>query len=513
LAAAEVVAPRASGYSAPVSAAGTIVCVDDQPEVRRLLAELLAARGRRVETFPTGDAAEAYLASHEADLLILDLDLGPGTRGGLEVCRDVHRAYPDLPIIILTGHGGVDDAIAAVRAGAVDLVTKNPDLEDRLALSVGKLDRILGHLRQAQGQARALDAENRALRATNERLRKLAGRRWQIVGDSATLQAVMARIERVAPVPRPVLILGPRGTGKELVARAIHTLSPRASEPFVTINCAAVPESLLESELFGHEEGAFTGATRQKEGKFELADGGTLFLDEIGNMSMEFQAKILRVLEYQRFERVAGSESIQVNVRVIAATNVDLKAAIAAGTFRADLYDRLAFEVLHLPPLADRLEDVPALAVHFLSRFRAEVAGVPARELSADALDRLAQYDYPGNVRELKHIVERAAYLASAEVIGAADVLAALPPEAKPAARRDSRADLGAALAASGPTGESFDDDPARPLPERVDAFEARLCRDALERTRYRQKEAAALLGLTYDQFRQRYRKYNLGKD
>ncbi len=226
------------------------------------------------------------------------------------------------------------------------------------------------------------------------------------------MRTVMTKIEKVAPVPRPVLVLGPRGTGKELVARAIHMLSPRASEPFITINCAAVAESLLESELFGHEEGAFTGATKQKEGKFELADGGTLFLDEIGNMSLDFQAKILRVLEYQRFERVAGSESIQVNVRVIAATNADLKQAMAAGKFRPDLYDRLAFEVIHLPSLSQRLEDVPVLAAYFLARFRQDVAGITVKEISAEAFDRLAQYDYPGNVRELKNVVERAVYMA-----------------------------------------------------------------------------------------------------
>jgi psp operon transcriptional activator len=299
------------------------------------------------------------------------------------------------------------------------------------------------------------------------------------------------------PVPRPVLVLGPRGTGKELVARALHMLSPRASEPYITINCAAVAESLLESELFGHEEGAFTGATKQKEGKFELADGGTLFLDEIGNMSLEFQAKILRVLEYQRFERVAGSESIQVNVRVIAATNADLKEAMANGTFRRDLYDRLAFEVIQLPGLAQRMDDVPVLATYFLNRFRQDVAGVNVREISAEAFDRLAQYDYPGNIRELKNVVERAVYMATGEVLTGADVDLALPPEAQQAPA----------------PGMGFADDPKMPLPERVEAFEAWLCKDALERTRYKQKEAAQLLGLTYDQFRQRYRKYALGKE
>jgi psp operon transcriptional activator PspF len=472
---------------------GTIVCVDDQAEVRRLLGDVFRARGSNVVSFDDGEDAIKWLESNEADLVVLDLDLGAGRRTGIEICKSIRGRRPELPVIILTGHGTIDDAIAAVKAGAVDFITKDPYLEDKLEISVEKVERILQHALDRK----RLEDENRELRASNERLRKAAVRgRWQIVGDSQAMRTVATKIEKVAPVPRPVLVLGPRGTGKELVARAIHVLSPRASEPFITINCAAVPESLLESELFGHEEGAFTGATKQKEGKFELADGGTLFLDEIGNMSLDFQAKILRVLEYQRFERVAGSESIQVNVRVIAATNADLKQAISDGKFRPDLYDRLAFEQIHLPPLAKRMEDVPPLAVYFLNRFRVEVAGITVKEISAEAFDRLAQYDYPGNVRELKNVVERAVYMAPGESLTAADIDAALPPEAQ-----------------SMPDATAYADDPRLPLDQRVDAYEAWLCRDALERTRYKQKEAAQLLGITYDQFRQRYRKYALGKE
>jgi DNA-binding NtrC family response regulator len=472
---------------------GTIVCVDDQAEVRRLLGDVFRAKGGNVVSFDDGEDAIRWLGENEADLVILDLDLGPGRRTGIEICKAIRGRLPELPIIILTGHGTIDDAVMAVKAGAVDFITKDPYLEDKLEISVEKIERIIKHALDRK----RLEAENKQLRATNERLRKAGSPRWQIVGDSKAMHTVMAKIEKVAAVPRPVLVLGPRGTGKELVARAIHMLSPRASEPYVTINCAAVAESLLESELFGHEEGAFTGATKQKEGKFELADGGTLFLDEIGNMSLDFQAKILRVLEYQRFERVAGSESIQVNVRVIAATNADLKQAMADGTFRPDLYDRLAFEVITLPGLFQRMDDVPVLATYFLNRFRQEVAGVNVREISAEAFDRLAQYDYPGNVRELKNVVERAVYMATGEVLTGADVDLALPPEAQQAPA----------------PGMGFADDPKMPLPERVEAFEAWLCKDALERTRYKQKEAAQLLGLTYDQFRQRYRKYALGKE
>ena len=396
---------------------GTIVCVDDQAEVRRLLGDVFRARGSSVVGFDDGEDAITWLGSNDADLAVLDLDLGPNRRSGIEICRALRARLPDLPIIILTGHGTIDDAVAAVKAGAVDFITKDPYLEDKLEISVEKVERILQHALDRK----RLEEENRELRATNERLRKAAGRRWQIVGDSPAMRQVMTKIEKVAPVPRPVLVLGPRGTGKELVARAIHTLSPRASEPYITINCAAVAESLLESELFGHEEGAFTGATKQKEGKFELADGGTLFLDEIGNMSLEFQAKILRVLEYQRFERVAGNESIQVNVRVIAATNRDLDKEIAAGRFREDLYYRLNVVNVDLPPLRQRGEDVLVIARYLLSRYAREY-DVKVKGLSPNAAVAIRKHAWPGNIRELENRIKKAIVLCESSVIGPDDL-------------------------------------------------------------------------------------------
>lgn len=479
--------------------AATIVAVDDQHEVRRLLTDIFHSRGKPLRGFASGEEAVAYLGAHapRVELVVLDLDLGSGRKSGIEICRELRTSHPDLPIIILTGHGTIDDAVAAVKAGADDFIVKDPYLEDKLDLSVEKIERMLAHVRER----RRLEGENRELRATNERLRRLAGQRWHIVGDSAALKKILTKIERVAPVPRPVLVLGERGTGKELIARAIHHLSPRSSEPFVTINCAAVPESLLESELFGHEEGAFTGATKQKEGKFELADGGTLFLDEIGNMPMEFQAKILRVLEYQRFERVAGAESIQVDVRVIAATNADVRQQMDEGRFRRDLYDRLAFEIIDLPALRERMDDVPSLAVYFLNRFREEVAGITVREIAPEVFDQLAAYDFPGNVRELKNVIERAVYSATGTRLTGEDIEAALPAPRQ-----------GEPVPALWQVG-SYVDDVSLPLGNRVDAFERALCKEALERTRYNQKEAAALLGMTYDQFRQRYRKYGLRKE
>ena len=463
----------------------TIVVVDDQAEVRELLRELFGDRGKPIETFAAGDAALAYLREHSADvaLVLLDLDLGPTERGGLEVMEDVRRLDAELPVIILTGKGTIDTAVAAVKAGATDFIEKDPYLEDKIDLSISKVERMLAVSRERDQLAES----NRHLQQRVDQLLQQSEDRYRLVGSSPAHHDVLERIVRVAPLPRPVLILGERGTGKELVAHAVHQASARCGGPFVVMNCGAVTETLLESDLFGHERGAFTGATQRKAGKFELADGGTLFLDEIGNMSPEFQIKILRVLEYQRFSRVAGTREIEVDVRVIAATNADLDEAMQQGRFRRDLYDRLAFEVIRLTPLRERPRDIEPLSEHFLERFRQEVTGVRCRAIGPGAAASLQSYNYPGNIRELKNVVERAAYAAQGGVIEAEDVRRALPSHG-PAAAQVGQG--------------SFTD--------QVEAYERRLLSDALGRTEWNQKEAAALLDLSYDQFRHMYRKYKL---
>lgn len=460
--------------------------VDDQLPVRELLEDVFNSDEVHVASFADGETAMNYMASSSANLAIIDIDLGPGKMNGLEVCKAIRAEHPHLPIIILSGERGGNAEQKAKEAGADDFIEKDPHLAETLTLSVDKVKRILDLV----GEASRLRRENKNLRDRNASLAQELGHRWNIVGNSDSIQGVLEKVRRVAPVPRPVLILGERGTGKELVARALHSLSPKSTAPFVTINCAAVPESLLESELFGHEQGAFTGATTQKQGKLEQADGGTLFLDEVGDMSLSFQAKLLRALEIQRFERVAGNEAIQVSVRVIAATNVDLVQAIAEKKFRADLYDRLSFEVLELPPLRERKEDIPELAEHFLQRFGEEFIGLRVRGFRKESLALLQSYDFPGNVRELKNIVERALYSANGDHVEKEEMAAAIPRVQK---------------------AQRFTDDEAQPLPKRVEAFERQICLEALQETKFNQKEAAEKLGITYDQFRQRYKKYKLG--
>lgn len=453
-----------------------VIVVDDQPEVLDLLTELLRSHGRATRGFQDGDQALGAIedGSEDAELVVLDLDLGPGRRNGMEILSDLRALDPALPVIILTGKGTIDDAVHAMRLGATDFIEKDPRLGERLDLQMEKLERLL--------QVRR---DNRRLQRQNQLLRERAGL-GKMVGAQGGLRQVVDKIQALADIPRPVLILGERGTGKELVAAALHDASARHKGPFVTVNCAALPESLVEAELFGHEKGAFTDAREARPGRFELADGGTLFLDEVGNMPPPVQQKILRAIEYQRFERVRGSRPVEVDVRVTAATNVDLDEEMQAGRFRRDLYDRLAFDTIRVPPLRERRGDIPALCHHFIKRFRGEVAGVVCTGISDQALEHLGKLPFPGNVRELKNQIERAAYRCQADTITPADLDAAGPG--------------GGPAPASG-TG-SFH--------EQVADFERQLLARALGEAGDNMATAARQLGLGYDQMRRLVKKHGL---
>ena len=345
-----------------------------------------------------------------------------------------------------------------------------PPLEPRGATLLGKLRGLL----EAVARTRVLDEQNAALRSTVQA-------RFHLVGESRAMARLIERVQRVATVPRPVLVVGERGSGKELVARAIHFAGGPATRPIVVVNCAAFSDALLESELFGHEKGAFTGAETTRRGKFEQADGGTLFLDEIGNMSLPFQQKILRVVEYGTYHRVGGTQELRTTARVIAATNVDLRARMRAGGFLRDLYDRLSFEEIEVPALRDRKGDVEVLARHFLNQFAREIPAFRGKTLARSAIDALERYPFPGNVRELKNIIERAAYRDTDPEITASDL---------------------GLLAADEPVGDG-----GGAFHARVEAYRRRLLVDALAQAEGNQAEAARLLGLQYHQFRYFHRR------
>jgi len=467
-----------------------IVIADDQAEVRDALVRSLEREGRTATAFDTGAAAAALVEQQpdSVDLVILDLDFGPNQPGGLEILKRIRETNADVPVIILTGKGTVENAVASLRAGASDFIEKDFYLEDRLELSLEKVDRLLSVLRENT----RLRAENADLDREVRYYRAEFGRRYQVVGRSPKMQQVLEVAARVASIPRPVLILGERGTGKELVAAAVHYGGIRSERPFVKVNCAALTSSLLESELFGHVKGAFTGATEARPGRFEAANGGTLFLDEVANTTPEFQQNVLRAIEYQEVQRVGGQEPIHVDVRVVAATNADLDEEMREGRFREDLYDRLRFEVIRIPPLRERREDVLPLAKFFVQQVSEEMADVENRPFSSAASKRLLAYDWPGNVRELKFAAERAACIAAGKSIEVPD----LPPEvAGPAADGEADAAGGTAV-----------------FEERVMAYEVGLLRDALDACGWNQREAASRLKLSYDQFRHYYRKYGLKK-
>jgi DNA-binding NtrC family response regulator len=440
-----------------------ILVVDDEEPQRRVLAGFLRKAGYDVVAVGGADEALAVVAARTVDLVLTDLRM-PG-RTGVELLDGVRGVNPEIPVVVMTAYGTVASAVDAMKRGAADYLAKPVDLDELEVLVARTLER------------RALVSENRALREQLESRYRLAG----LETANARMQEAINVAARAAASRATILVQGESGTGKELLARAIHYASPRRRAPLVSVNVAALPETLLESELFGHERGAFTGADREHRGRFELADGGTLFLDEIGDLPRGTQVKLLRVLQGQSFERLGGTRTIKVDVRLLAATHRDLPAMARAGEFREDLYFRLNVVAIALPPLRERREDIPLLVDEFLRRFADEGR---ARSVSREAMDLLLKHDYPGNVRELENLVHRAVVLARGDVITTADLplhLAGLRPEAR---------------------GEEAS------FAERVEGFEKALIYEALDRAGGVQTRAAAALGMTERHLRYKLKKY-----
>ena len=435
-----------------------ILIVEDEEKLRRVIAMHLESSG--YETICAGSAEEA-LKHPDADLVLTDLKL-PG-KDGLDLLDQLRAQNSRAPVIVMTAFGTVENAVHAMKAGAADFLLKPFSLDHLSAVAV-----------------KALEVSE--LRRENEELREELGARYRfanIVGHSAAMQDIFAQVARVAPTRATVLLAGESGVGKDLIARAIHHHSPRAGKPFVKINCTAIPENLMESELFGYEKGAFTGASQSKPGKFEFADGGTVFLDEIGDVPASVQVKLLRVLQEREFERLGSNRTRHIDVRVIAATNVDLRAALEQGTFREDLYYRLNVVPLSIPPLRERKEDIPYLVDHLIAKLASDL-GSPVRAISPQALDRLLEYHWPGNVRELQNVLERSMVLCSANRLEAADI----------------RFDTSRRAPAAGPL---F-------LPDgmTLDELEQSIIREALKRADGNKSHAARMLGLTRNALRYR---------
>jgi two-component system nitrogen regulation response regulator NtrX len=430
----------------------SILIVDDESNLRRMIGSLLRAEGYAVREAESARAGIAAVREEQPDAMLMDLVMPGGT--GLEALPELRAAAPELPIVMMSGRASLSDAVRATKLGAFHFLEK-PLSPEALLLTV----RSALELRQA--------------RELNQALREELGGEEEMVGRGAAMQQVRELIDRVAPTDARVLITGESGTGKELAAAAIHRQSPRAAEAFIRVNCAAIPRDLVESELFGHEKGAFTGATDRRRGRFELADRGTLLLDEVGDLGADAQAKLLRVLETGEFERVGGSAPLRVDVRTLAATNRDLRADVAAGRFREDLFFRLLVIPLHMPALRDRREDVPALVEHFLARQRSRIALRPPR-LTPDGMEALARHSWPGNVRELANIVERLTILHPGAEIGAAEVRVLL--HAGPTAPTTRAAEP---------------DDESLPLAERLDLYERGIIQAALDEADGNMAEAA----------------------
>ncbi len=442
-----------------------ILLVEDEAKMRRLLELQLADEGFVAQTAPDAETGLQMLGKQPYDLAVTDFKL-PGMNG-LEFLQAAKRIDAHLPIVIMTAYGTVESAVEAMKAGASDYVLKPFSLAE-LVLVIRK----------------ELDAQK--LRDENRSLREALGLKYKydnIIAQSEKMQAALRLVERVAPTNTTVLIGGESGVGKDLIARAIHQHSQRACGPFVKINSTAIPETLLESELFGYEKGAFSGATSAKPGKFELADKGTLFLDEIGDIPAAIQVKLLRVLQEREFERLGGTKTLKVDVRLIAATNRDLRAALEEGTFREDLYYRLNVVPIDIPPLREHKEDIPPLVEFFLEKYAKELAR-PAPKITPDALKFLIDYHWPGNVRELENVIQRAVALSEAAMIESADI------------------HLDAPAARPGSAANHF-----LPPGMTLDQWEDQAIREALRRSNGNKSQAARLLGLSRNALRYRLSK------
>jgi two-component system response regulator PilR (NtrC family) len=456
-----------------------ILVVDDETSMREFLEILLGKQRHRVSTAAGLAGAVARVAEGGVDLVITDLRLGSDS--GMDVLRKVKELSPATEVVVVTAFATTENAVQAMKLGAYDYVLK-PFKVDELRLVVEK---ALEH--------RALVQENRVLRHRVGKPRLVVP---EVIGQSAAISEVRALVEKVAPTRTTVLVCGESGVGKEVVARAIHEHSERRDQPFVAINCGAIPEGLIESELFGHEKGAFTGAAEAKAGLFEVAGEGTLFLDEVAELPLHLQVRLLRALQERRIRRVGGTADLPFAARIVAATNRELGEEVAAGRFREDLFYRLNVIQIRVPPLRARREDIPLFVGHFLARFAVEVAKPDVR-LSAEAAQHLAAYEYPGNVRELANVVERAVTLADGPEILVSD----LPPALRVAAG-----------AASAPAAAAPDlPQSGMDLQAHLDAIERRLLEQALERAGGVKTEAARLLSLTFRSLRYRLAKFGIG--
>jgi DNA-binding NtrC family response regulator len=362
-----------------------ILVIDDERSIRNTLKDILGFEGYHVELAENGKEGIDLVQATDFDIILCDIKMPE--MDGLEALEQIRKIKPESTVVMISGHGTIDTAVEAIKKGAFDFIEKPLDL-----------NRLLITLRNA--------SDKTALVKETQILKQKVGKKFEIIGKSATIRKVLEMCDRVAPTEAKVLITGANGTGKELIAHRLHDLSPRAEFPFVEVNCAAIPSELIESELFGHEKGAFTSAIKQRKGKFEQADGGTIFLDEIGDMSLSAQAKVLRALQENIITRVGSDKPVEVNVRVLAATNKDLQEEIKNGNFREDLYHRLSVILIHVPSLNQRKEDIPLLANYFIEQLCAEY-GQPMKEITPEALELLAAKSWSGNIREFRNVIER----------------------------------------------------------------------------------------------------------